>query len=302
LRTPFLGVVLLEKRNHSNKQTQKLSGKEMNHIFPQILPCNKKSSTDYVPFRENADLWSMLQRKSTSNDHIECLWSRVFLINDDARTSKNSYYHQIPQKQCFLIILLIAQQKIDDEQKIDLTTYYRLFQPAEHWYKQLECRTIALISDVAIWMPSMLDRCFQHYQDCPRELAAVCKFGKRYHFEDAVYWFTKDTFIYRFINKILRLGNIEWFHNMRFYIAHLGAQLEELKFKQKETMSGVHSVYRGLRQSTEELKTLKKLICSNIVTKSFTSTIAGINELHFSLLVSTSHKVLNHCPCFSSLR
>jgi hypothetical protein len=171
-----------------------------------------------------------------------------------------------------MFLTLLVQQRVDDECKVDLIIHYRLLKPAEHWYKQLECRVMSLISDYNVGMPTMIDRCYQHYTDCPAELASIRRFMKLYRSVDAAYWFTKDTFLYRFVSKTLRLGNIEWFHNMRFYIAHLSTQLAELRCKQKEYIKGVNIVYRGLRQSIQELETLKKLIGSVIVTKGFMST------------------------------
>jgi hypothetical protein len=168
-------------------------------------------------------------------------------------------------------LINLAQHKIDDESKIDLTILHHLLQPIEHCYKQLEYQIIALITDDGIGMPTMLDRCHRYYQDCPTELAAIRSFAQRYRSADAVHWYTKDTFLYRFVNKILCTGDIELFHNMRLYIAHLSAQLSELKCEQKQFMKGVNVVYRRLRQSTQELEALKKLIGSVIVTKSFMS-------------------------------
>jgi len=156
--------------------------------------------------------------------------------------------------------------------KIDLIKCYYLLQSPENNYRQLENQVFSSITGERIAISTMLDRLYQYYQDKPSALASIRRFAKQYQSTDAVRWFTKDTFIYRFVNQILRSGDIELFHNIRFYIAHLSTQLVELKYKQNQLMNGMKTVYRGLRQSIRELEALQNLVGCVIVTKSFTST------------------------------
>jgi hypothetical protein len=187
-----------------------------------------------------------------------------------------------------MFLITLAQQNSGKVLKINLTRHHRLLQPTELDYKQLEYQVISLITDEKIAMYTMLDRWYQYYQDDPRALVIIRRFAKQYRSADAVRWYTKDSFIYRFVNEMLRSGAIEMSHSVRFYIADLSAQLAELKCKQRELMKGVKVLYRGFRQSTQELEALETLVGSAIVTKTFMSTswdievavfFAGINQL-----------------------
>jgi tetratricopeptide (TPR) repeat protein len=171
-----------------------------------------------------------------------------------------------------MFLIALTQQNSGNELKTNLTRHHRLLQPTELYYKQLENQVISLITDEGIAMYTMLGRWYRYYQDDPKALAIIRRFAKQYRPADAVRWFTSDIFIYRFVNEMLRSGAIEMSHNMRFYIADLSTQLAELKCKQRDLMKGVKVLYRGLRQSTQELKVLEKFVDSAIVTKSFMST------------------------------
>ncbi|CAF3258376.1 unnamed protein product [Rotaria socialis] len=165
---------------------------------------------------------------------------------------------------------------IDDPWNIDLTIHHRLLQPAEHCYKQLECNVVSIINDDIMCMLTMLDRCYQYYQGQQTELTSVNWFARRYRSQDAVHWFTKDIFLYRFVNKIFRTGDLEMFHNIRFYITHLSLQLMQLKHKQQGVMKGITIVYCELRQSEQELDILRNLVGTVIRTKGFMS--ASLNR------------------------
>jgi hypothetical protein len=186
-----------------------------------------------------------------------------------------------------MFLITLAQQNSNKELKTNLTRHHRLLQPTELYYKQLEYQVISLITDENIAVCTMLSRWYRYYQDDPRTLASIRRFAKQYQPANTVRWFTKATFIYYSVNRILRSGNFELSHNMRVYIAHLSTQLAQLKCKQRELMRGVKVLYRGLRQSAQELEALAKSVGRIKFTSSFTSTswdirvalvFAGINQ------------------------
>ncbi|CAF3428311.1 unnamed protein product [Rotaria socialis] len=223
---------------------------------------------------------------SLSISDIQSIWSRILITSNTFSTKRISSINI-----CIMLFYISTEVKkrfsIDDNLQTNLTLHSRILRPAEYCYRYLKYHVLRLITDDSIGMPTMLDRCYQYYQGHPRMLMAIRRFAHKYRSGNALHWFTKDTFLYRFINKILRSGDVEFFHNLRFYIAHLSSQLMELKCQQQEFMKEVTVVYRGLRQSMAELAVLKSLVGNVIVTKGFTSTsrdrrvalfFAGANE------------------------
>ena len=81
-----------------------------------------------------------------------------------------------------------------------------------------------------------------------KELALLKEFRDTYRPETAVWWYTRECFLYRALNKALGLLNAEVIVKMGFFIQHLHRQLERLHEEQVTTYSGRPiTVYRGQR-------------------------------------------------------
>ncbi len=131
------------------------------------------------------------------------------------------------------------------------------------------------ISDCSVAQSAMLDRCRSYFSLYNSHLNYINKFARTYHARQAAHWYTKDCFIHRMINKVLRAGNIEQSSLLRFYVADLSNQLYQLKCQQEKDMIKTEEntiLYRGLRQSEEHLKILESLVGQVILTKDFMST------------------------------
>lgn len=125
-----------------------------------------------------------------------------------------------------------------------------LLRPIQSAYKQLKEMTRTAVSDRAMSKPTMLDRCYELYSNNSMQIKAIYQFAQRYQSADAVYWYTRDTFIYRIINRTLRLGDVELFHKLRFFIGDLSRQLIELRQQQQKRHRNrpeITILYRGLR-------------------------------------------------------
>ncbi len=103
-------------------------------------------------------------------------------------------------------------------------------------------------------------------KDCNTYLKHLEEFQNEYSSEKSLSWYTKDSFIYRMLNKALRVQNIDILFLFRFFIRDLA---EELKANQWLSPG---SVYRGQMLSKPELKTLKQSVGKLISINSFLST------------------------------
>ncbi|CAF1393080.1 unnamed protein product [Rotaria magnacalcarata] len=130
-----------------------------------------------------------------------------------------------------------------------------------------------LLIDVIIGMkPNKQDQneliglLMKEYQGNESELKIVTEFQNEYASSRAVWWYTRDSFVYRLVNKALRVRNVEMILLMRNIIRNVYEQLRANQFKNRAV------VYRGQMMSEIEMKTLRKSIGNIISLNSFLST------------------------------
>ncbi|CAF2520398.1 unnamed protein product [Rotaria sp. Silwood2] len=104
------------------------------------------------------------------------------------------------------------------------------------------------------------------YKDNMKELTMIDEFEQNYSPDRALWWYTRDSFLYRLLNKALRVQNIDMIFLFRFFIRDIEQQLKQHK------CTAPIRVYRGQVMSNEELKVLRNSIGHFISMKSFLST------------------------------
>jgi tetratricopeptide (TPR) repeat protein len=112
----------------------------------------------------------------------------------------------------------------------------------------------------------LISICEQEYQGDKDQLALVRKLKDKYSSDRALQWYTKDSFVYRMLNKALRTHNIHLLFLFRFLIRDLEKQLVENRSSSRLT------VYRGQLMWKEEFETLEHSIGELISMNSFLST------------------------------
>ena len=112
----------------------------------------------------------------------------------------------------------------------------------------------------------LIKLCKNEYETNNAELVFVDEFEKDYRADKALWWYTRDSFLYRILNKALRVQNIDLLFLFRFVIADMYQQLKQ--YQQQTPIS----VYRGQVMSTDELNILRRSICNLISINSFFST------------------------------
>ncbi|UJR12819.1 hypothetical protein I4U23_016993 [Adineta vaga] len=107
--------------------------------------------------------------------------------------------------------------------------------------------------------------CEDYYTNNRPDLGTLNDFQHNYSPSDAVQWYTRDTFIYRILNKALRTEDITVLYKLRFYIVDLHRQLMQLQMTQANLQKSTLHVYRGAQISVKELEAMKTntLICMN---------------------------------------
>jgi tetratricopeptide (TPR) repeat protein len=113
----------------------------------------------------------------------------------------------------------------------------------------------------------MLTVCRHYYRNNPRLLEDINTFDQTYHIDECIRWYTRETFVYKLINKALRTEDIEQLYIFRYYIADLSKQLAQECKKIKTGEDEKIYLYRGTTIVKEEIEKFKgnldKLIAIN---------------------------------------
>jgi tetratricopeptide (TPR) repeat protein len=193
---------------------------------------------------------------------------------------------------------LIYQIKIDQNErqhfKFDEALSISIINPNDHSKEQsstgLDGQFIhsQLLIDCLIRMKSLstdkndlISLCKQIYKKNRGEQKIVREFERKYSPDRSIWWYTRQSFLYRLLNKALRVQNIHLLFLFRFFIRDLGEQLENNK-----CLSSVH-VYRGQLMCKEEIEVLVKSRGELISMNSFFST--SINQKKARSFLSYIH-------------
>ncbi|CAF3840717.1 unnamed protein product [Rotaria sp. Silwood1] len=73
----------------------------------------------------------------------------------------------------------------------------------------------------------MFDVCHRQYDGNEYKLKNIEEFERNYTVDKVIQWYTCDTFLYRILNKALRIEDINMLFTLRYYIKDLFFQLKQ---------------------------------------------------------------------------
>lgn len=169
----------------------------------------------------------------------------------------------------------LTQYERPDITRVDLIREKLLLQPNLNGYLRLSNLSYFLTTDKNVASLQLMHQfsCLSSTSIIQPRL--VNHFIQSYESSSAITWYTKDCFIYRITNEVLRNTNLELCNSLRQFIADLSKEIQRHKAIQSVRFrEQVHitTLYRGLRQNEEELKTIEQLVGQVILTKGFMST------------------------------
>lgn len=100
----------------------------------------------------------------------------------------------------------------------------------------------------------MITFCRQKYVGNPVELNRVEEFEEYYTSENAIFWYTRDIFLYRLLNQAFRNRDIKTIYSLRYFIKDLYLRLKQLHNSQS-SFSREYTVYRGQLMDNAEFDT-----------------------------------------------
>ncbi|CAF3464339.1 unnamed protein product [Rotaria sp. Silwood1] len=135
-----------------------------------------------------------------------------------------------------------------------------------------------ILTEILVKMPQlptardeMLEQWRQACSTGRNETNIIKNFCRDYNPKKALYWYTRNTHLYKLLNKSLRTENVDNIYKFRFFIADLHRQLTEL-FQSSKPMNHVMTVYRGQRMTMREIENLRRNHHGLISMNSFIST------------------------------
>ncbi|CAF3116284.1 unnamed protein product [Rotaria sp. Silwood2] len=113
----------------------------------------------------------------------------------------------------------------------------------------------------------MIQICEDYYRGNTKEIELIHEFENNYRSKDAILWYSKQSFVYKLINKALRTEDIDLLYTFRFFIGDLSDNLQHEHEKILLSKEKNLNVYRGVKLGKEEFIKLKenqgKLISTN---------------------------------------
>ncbi|CAF1429986.1 unnamed protein product [Adineta ricciae] len=109
------------------------------------------------------------------------------------------------------------------------------------------------------------------YRNNSVQLAQIDDFEKNYRREDAIRWYSRDSFVYRLVNKALRTQNLVILFKFRFIIRDIYEHLKKLYHKQylagnyKNEEPSTITLYRAMKVSSAESNQLRSFKTGGIL-------------------------------------
>jgi tetratricopeptide (TPR) repeat protein len=146
----------------------------------------------------------------------------------------------------------------------------------------------------------LISLCKNEYRGNPDQLAIVREFEIKYSPKKALSWYSRQSFLYKILNKALRTQNIDVLFLFRFIIGDIYRQLED-----NQCRSSVR-VYRGQMMSIDEINNLQNSVNDFISINSFFSTSMNrqiaLGFLNQTKISDNLHRVLFEIDADSHLR
>jgi predicted negative regulator of RcsB-dependent stress response len=102
----------------------------------------------------------------------------------------------------------------------------------------------------------MLNKCQDYYRGNKSEMKLIETFRNTYTSDKAIDWYTRDSFVYRLVNRAFRTEDVTLWYLFRYYVSDLCTQLESVH--KEQNIKTRLTLYRGQPQMpVHELENLK---------------------------------------------
>ncbi len=134
-------------------------------------------------------------------------------------------------------------------------------------YFQLLIDCLSRMKTNATDIKQLIALCKEEYKGNDTELNIVKEFRETYSYERAIWWFTRESFVCRMLNKAFQVINMDLLYTFHFVIHDIRRQLKDIKF-----LTPIRT-YRAQIMSSKEVKLLKSSVGELISINTFLPTI-----------------------------
>ncbi|CAF2151864.1 unnamed protein product [Rotaria magnacalcarata] len=139
-------------------------------------------------------------------------------------------------------------------------------------YSQLLKETLLEMKHDQQAVKDLINYCKEEYQSNIQELKIIDEFERTYHVSDAIWWYTRECFIYKMLNRALRIFDGNLIVRIGFFLCDMHQQIDNLYKKQIHQYHGkIFRVYRGQGLPTANFIKLSKNIGGLISFNNFLS-------------------------------
>ncbi|UJR07151.1 hypothetical protein I4U23_011439 [Adineta vaga] len=245
-------------------------------LIPQVHELNNIKSIYIHRKRKSSDLSQTLANFSkVKSEHITAQ-SVLNVLTDDVNT-----YCKEEKKRIF--------NQNDENESSSLDDYRYCWWPQ---FINMLCKLPYHLLETDDARQKLISHVRQYYRDNESEQKLLDDFQETYTPENAIWWYTRDTFFYRLLNKALRQHNIEDVTLFGFYLKDLYNQLKPLhkSFLSAHSNEQVIKFYRGQLISLKDIKKIQAANYYSITISSLFSTSIDRNVALFELNPSEDHK------------
>lgn len=118
----------------------------------------------------------------------------------------------------------------------------------------------------------MITFCRKIYIDDPNAIVILDEFEQSFIPELSIYWYTRECFLYKMLNKALWTPQSDVLYKLRYFLRHLYYQILSLAETQRNQLSSSMIVYRGQSMSREQIQKLKQNVGGFLSFNNFLST------------------------------
>jgi hypothetical protein len=185
--------------------------------------------------------------------------------NCDIVENIDSLYKQFQEdiKLCEMDFILIIGAPLVSEKTLSLSSLTK--QEASFLFGQIIKEIIFRVKFESGSKNVFIDFCRAHYMNSDEQLSVIENFAKNYRPNKALWWLTKECFISRILNRVLRTHEIDILYKLGFFIKQINIQLNHLHEENASLMKNISIVYRGKTMSSDEFDTLLKDKCGRFL-------------------------------------
>ena len=148
----------------------------------------------------------------------------------------------------------ISLFKRDDLNRKERSSQNLSKESAKFMWFQLLLETLLQSKQTTRIRDEMLNECRKECQENAPETSKIDEFEATYTANQAIRWYTRDSFLFRLVNRAMRTQDIDSIYTYRSFILDLHQQLSELS---TTTSSNISAVYRGQMMTFEELEQIR---------------------------------------------